>query len=187
MDASSLESIASEIARHARRPTLIAIEGFGGSGKSTVARRLAALLGEAYVVHFDDFIVKERLTERSWDKGAFDRGRLEAQVLRPLRLRRSAAYQRLVWDTNTLSEPEPVPDVQHVIVEGISSYHPTIADHCDYKLWVDAPMAVAKARGRARDSANENAGNWDLWAENDLRYQDAYDPRSRADFIVDNG
>ena len=47
-------------------------------------------------------------------------------------------------------------------------------------------MEVAKARGRARDGNNENAANWDLWAENDLAYQAKYHPEQQADYIVEN-
>jgi hypothetical protein len=65
------------------KPILIAIEGFGGSGKTTFANQLKEALGSTYVVNIDDFIVKEKITEPSWDKGGFDRKRLEEQVLLP--------------------------------------------------------------------------------------------------------
>ena len=187
MAGDALDFIASKIAASSREPTLIAIEGFGGSGKTTLAHQLADLLQDAHVVHFDDFIIKEKLTEQSWDKGAFDRRRLERQVLLPLREHRPAAYQKLIWDSNTLTQPQVLPEVRFVLVEGISSYHPSIAHYYDYKIWVDTPMAFAKARGQARDGANENAGYWDLWVKNDLAYQIRFRPELRADFIIKNG
>ena len=36
---------------------LVAVDGYGGAGKSTFADRLAAALGGAAVVHTDDFAV----------------------------------------------------------------------------------------------------------------------------------
>src|SRR5262245_57567712 len=86
--------------RGTKRPILIGIEGYGGSGKTTVAEQLAAALGNAFVVAVDDFIVKEKLTEPSWENGLFDRDRLERQVLAPAINGQPIRYQRLNWGTN---------------------------------------------------------------------------------------
>jgi uridine kinase len=185
----TIESIARSIASQspAREPVLVAVEGFGGSGKSTFADKLKSLLGNAYVVNIDDFIVKEHLAERSWDKGTFDRARLEKQVLVPATTGHDIAYQQLIWSTNTLSDLVPVPPVSFLIVEGISTYHPDIAHYYDFKIWVDTPIKIAKERGHARETNNENAAFWDLWAANDLAYQQKYHPEQAADFVYENG
>jgi uridine kinase len=172
--------------RHSATPLLIAIEGFGGSGKSTFAAALKDALGSAHVVSIDDFIVKEKITA-PWEQGAFDRERLEAQVLRPASDHQRVGYQRLLWDTNTLSDPIVAPAVDYLIVEGISSYHPDIAHYYSYKIWIDTPIDIARERGRARDGDNENAQHWDLWAQNDLSYQRRFHPELAADLIVSNG
>lgn len=182
----NIADIASAIRKSDTKPVLIAIEGFGGSGKSTIAEKLKNELGSAFIVNIDDFIVKEKILEQSWDKGGFDRGRLERQVLIPASTGQAVAYQKLLWDTNTLSEPIAVPKTDYFIIEGISSYHPDIAKYYDYKIWVDTPIEVAKERGRARDGDNENAQHWDLWAENDLGYQKKYHPEKVADFVITN-
>ncbi|MDQ3159143.1 MAG: hypothetical protein M3P98_03360 [bacterium] len=183
-----IEEVASQIKgdEHEHKPTLIAIEGFGGSGKTTIAEKLKALLRHAYVINIDDFIIKDKLTEKSWDKGAFNRGRLEQEVLIPASSCKKVSYHKLIWATNTLSEPVSVPDVDYIIVEGISTYHPDIAKYYDYKIWIDIPIELARERGHARDGSNENAQHWDLWAENDLRYQQKYHPEQQADFIIAN-
>ncbi len=188
MNATDVQRIAAEImARNlGRRPVLIGIEGFGGSGKTTLARQLSDALGHSYVVNIDDFIVKEKLTEPSWDKGGFDRERLERQVLRPAHEGQEVHYEELLWESNTLSAPKIVPDVDYLIVEGISCYHPNIAHYYDYKIWVETPIEIAKARGKARDAGNENVDKWDMWAENDLAYQKKYHPEQQADFVVTN-
>jgi uridine kinase len=164
-------------------PVLIGVEGFGGSGKTTFATKLCEVLGSAYVVNIDGFIVKEKITEPSWDKGGFDRQRLEKQVLLTATTQQSVQYQELIWETNKLSAPKVVPSVDYLIVEGISCYHPDIAHYYDFKIWVDTPIKLAKQRGRARDGSNENAQYWDLWAENDIAYQAKYHPEQQADFI----
>lgn len=174
------------INEHTRHPTLIAIEGFGGSGKSTIASSLAEILGNAFVISIDDFIVKEKLAEPSWDSGVFDRTRLERQVLAPITDNQPASHQKLIWQTNQLSEPVDVPDVDYLIIEGISSYHPDIERYYDYKIWIDTPIAIANKRGHARDGSNENAQYWELWSNNDLAYQQKYHPELAADFVIDN-
>lgn len=184
----NIKDTASSIQQNADngRTVLIAIEGFGGSGKTTIAQRLKEALGDAYIVSIDDFIVKSKLGDTSWDIGVFDLKRLDQQVLIPATSEKEIAYQKLIWVSDTLSEPIIVPKVKYLIVEGITSYHPKIAKYYDYKIWVDTSMPVAKQRGHARDGSNENAQYWDLWAENDLAYQKKYHPELNADFIIDN-
>lgn len=181
----TIEQIAEQISKDKSRvwPVLIAVEGFGGSGKTTFANKLADILGDAYVINIDDFIVKEKLAESSWDKGAFDRERLEEEVLAPITAGKSATFRKLIWSANELSAPVSVPDTKYLIIEGIASYHPKIARYYTYKIWIDTPMEIAKERGHARDGSNENAAHWALWAANDLAYQDKYHPEEQADFI----
>lgn len=184
----SIDEIAASIKNNHRdhKPVLIAIEGFGGAGKTTFAERLMGILGNSHVINIDDFIVKEKLTERSWDGGAFDLKRLEQQVLVPASRNEQVKYQSLIWDTNKLSPPKEVAPVDFLIIEGISSYHPSIAHYYDFKIWVDVPMETAMQRGHARDGSNENAANWALWAQNDLDYRQKYHPEQTADYIFDN-
>lgn len=143
-------------------PAISAIDDFGGSDKSILAYILLRILPSIIVAHMDDFIVKDKLTEPSWDNGAFDRGRLEKQVLNPIRQKKTVKYQKLIWNTNTLSVFVEMPHSDIVIVEGISAYHPSIVHYYDYKIWVQTPINVAKARGNARDNSNENAQHWNL-------------------------
>jgi uridine kinase len=184
----TIDEIATAIrqSRAKSRPVLIGIEGYGGSGKTTVAQRLAEALGDACVVSIDDFIVKEKLTVASWDDGAFDLARLEEQVLLPASQGQPVSYQRLQWETNTLSEAIAVPDVDYLIIEGISSYHPSIEHYYDYKIWVESPREVAQQRGHTRDGSNENAQYWEIWAKNDVAYQQQYHPEQRADCVFAN-
>lgn len=151
-----------------------------------IAEKLKRLLGDAYVVSIDDFIVKERIAEASWDNGVFDRERLEMQVLKPASNGERVRYQRLIWETEELSDFLEIPRVKYIIVEGISAYHPDIASYYDFKLWIDTPLKVAQQRGRIRDGTNENAQHWGIWANNDAIYKEKYHPEKEADFIFDN-
>jgi len=167
-------------------PILIGIDGFGGSGKSTIAEKLRLELDDATVIGIDDFIVKERLLEESAEEVLFDRRRLENQVLKPLSRGEIARYQKLNWVENRLEEPIELKRTKYVIVEGISTLHPEISGYYDFKIWVDAPVDVAKQRGKQRDAGNENEAHWDVWSSNDVAYQSKYHPELIADFIIKN-
>jgi uridine kinase len=184
----NLETIANSIKsnRQPDQSIIIGIEGFGGSGKSTIANNLANLLGNSSVVSIDDFIIKQNIIENDWDKQVFDRARLEKEVLIPARAGKDITYRRFVWDSNTLSDPINLPKTDYLIVEGISCYHPSIVDYYDYKIWVNTPIEIAKLRGQKRDAGTENEKHWDLWAQNDLAYQQKYHPDLVADFTVSN-
>lgn len=185
----TIQEITARIQEHPNmhRPILIAIDGFGGAGKSTTARELKDTLGDAYVISIDDFIIKEKLQEQTADESYFDRRRLEVEVLKPAENDQAITYRRLEWTENRLSTPITAPHSTYLIIEGISTFHPDIAHYFDYKIWINVPIEIAKQRGRERDSGNENEQYWDLWAANDVRYQEKYHPEKQADFVIENG
>lgn len=172
------------VLRDARTPVLVGIDGAGGSGKSTLAAAIAERLGsDAVVIPMDDFIVRDRMLDDSWE-GGWDRDRLVQQVITPLRHGEPVLYQRLEWSSNTLSEAIPVPAASVVLVEGITALHPALAPHWQLAIWVETDATIALERGRARDAGNENAQHWELWSNNDARYRAEHAPHLRADLIV---
>lgn len=170
----------------AKQPVLIAIEGYGGSGKSTFAAELSAELENCFVINIDDFIIKEMQSDAL--KSNFDRRRLEDQVLEPLANGLKASYQRLIWDTNSMSDPVQIPDSKYVIVEGVSSYSPEIEHYYDFKIWVEASPSVAQSRGSERDRklGNNNDELWDGWTSTYTDYKNLHHIKEKADFIYDD-
>lgn len=182
----TLEAVVEKIKHNnkAHKPILIAIGDFGGSGKTTFAEKLKTALGDAYVVNIDDFILKEQAKSVADWEDSFERTRLREQVLGPASAGERIIYQKLEWADDRLGARIEVPNVDYLIVEGISSYHPDIASYYDYKIWVDTPIEVARDRGKARDVGNENEHLWDDWAKVDLVYQERYHPEQVADITV---
>ena len=185
----ALKDIVSAIkrGRFNHKPIIIAIEGFGGSGKSTLANKLEQELHDAYVVTIDDFIIKNKVSDS--EKSNYDRERLEKQVLLPIKNGRTAAYQRLEWTTNRLSEPVRIPmTVSYLIIEGVSSLHPRIAGYMDYKIWVKVPKDIARRRGTRRDQelGSDNESSWEHWTKTYQEYKESYHPDRTVDFIYDN-
>src|SRR5690606_38260752 len=99
------------------------------------ANKLKDALGNTYVINFDDFLIKEKISDA--DKSGFDKYRLEQQVLLPAKNGEPISYQRLEWVENKLSKPIRIPKCNYIIIEGISCYHPSIARYYDFKIWVD--------------------------------------------------
>lgn len=166
-------------------PLLIAISGFGGAGKTTIAAQLAKFIKPVYVVHIDDFIIKENSLKDTRET-AFDRDRLERQVLIPGVNGRQASYQKLIWRKNKLTNFHKIPKVDYLIIEGISVYHPDIIKYYDLLIWIDTDLDTSAKRGHHRDQSNENAKMWDFWKENDRKYFEKYHPRDHADIIISN-
>lgn len=164
-------------------PILIGIEGFGGSGKSTVAAQLAEALADAVVVPIDAFIVKEKVLE-PWDAGAFDHARLVREVLEPASRGEAISYRALDWASNTLVGPIVVPRSRYLIVEGISAFVQPAGGYYDYTIWVDTPAEVARARGIDRDRGTENEQHWELWSRHDIEYLHRCRSNETADAIV---
>lgn len=166
-------------------PAIIAIDSFGGAGKSTLAKNLKNELGSATIVEVDDFFIFGMKSDAN--KSNFDRARLVEQVLKPLRQGKTASYQKSLDEANTLSEYYEVPTVGYVILEGVSSLHPDIAEYIDYKIWLDISAEDAKNRmiKRDREQGQDHGEKWNHWTDSYQDYKNLHHPDASADLIVD--
>jgi energy-coupling factor transporter ATP-binding protein EcfA2 len=160
------------------RTRLVCIDGPAGSGKTTLAGRLAAGLGPAtVVVHLDDLYAGWTLT------GAV--ARLRAGVLRPLAQGRPGAHSRFDWDAGRFTPaPVAVPVPPDLVVEGCGSSPRVLDPWTSLRIWVEAPLEVRTARGLARDGAHM-AGEWRRWQQREAAEFSAQGTRSRADVVID--
>ena len=118
---------AAQIARRAAdmHAPVIVIDGHCGSGKTTLARHLAALL-QAPVIHMDDFFLPfalrtpRRLSEAG---GNVDYERFAAEVLPCIGGAASFSYGRFSCSDGTMT-PVLCPEAPVRIVEGTYSMHP---------------------------------------------------------------
>ena len=172
------------------RTRLVAIDGFGGAGKSELAQALNDQIDEAAVVEVDDFW-HPSTTRPQRDRVVVDPGcdydwrRLLDQVITPLREDRPAWYQRYDWGEDELLDWVEVTPGGTVIVEGVFSTRPELRSAYDCTVWVDCPIELCLKRGYERDGEN----GFDLW-ENEWipayrRYVELHDPRSHIDYVFD--
>jgi hypothetical protein len=171
-------------ALRARHPScgpvrLVAVDGHAGSGKTTFAGRLAAVLGGAPVLHLDDLASHDAFFD--WT------GRLDEQVLSPLSQGRNARYTAYDWaravfpvgaDASTLLPPAPV-----VLVEGVGAGRRALRPRLACLLWMDMAPADAWRRGRERDGGGLTEF-WNAWTRAEMTHF-AEDPSySSANYVV---
>lgn len=144
-------------------PLIIGIAGGTGSGKSTVARRVAEQLELASVAFIDmDAYYRNyahlSLAERrqiNWDHpDAFD---TDLMVDHLAQLSGGAAIEKPVYDFVThVRSPETrtVPAADVIVVDGILLFvDKRLRDLCDVKVFVDADADIRLARRIKRDMA----------------------------------
>lgn len=157
---------------------LVCVDGPAGSGKTTVAGRLATALGGAVqVVHMDDLYAGWTMTGSA--------ARLAAGVLRPLAEGRPGGYHRYDWLAGRFADDVtavPVPDV--LVVEGCGSSPRWLDPFTTLRVWVEAPAGLRLARGLERDGA-ELAGAWHAWQRTEAALFAVEGTRERADLHMD--
>ena len=170
---------------------LVAIDGPGGAGKSTLAQLLKEQLKTlgwiVAVVKHDDFYLPSHQRENQ-QMGVigrdFDWERLRDQVLTPIREGRSAHYQRYDWETDVLAEWRKISASDVVLVEGVYTMRCELTHLYDLKIWVECPRAIRLARGIARDGEQART----IWEEDWMSKEDDYIkthlPQESADLLM---
>lgn len=132
---------------------LVAIDGPGGAGKSTLAARLAVAC-HAQILHTDDFA--------SWENPFNWWSRLDEQVLGPIAADQVGRYQRYDWNRRALAEWHTVAPGGVLILEGVSSARAAARGRLSLSVWVETPRHIRLARGLARD-CSEAEKLWEQW------------------------
>lgn len=167
---------------------IVAIDGPGGSGKTTLAAAVSGHLDGSAIVHVDDFYrpmpdrERERLDAEQGYHRYFDWERLRDQVLVPLRDDRAARYQRYDWTTGRLGDWCEIAPGAVVIVEGVYSARPELAPYYHFTAYVDAPRDLCLRRVRAR---GENPEEWiTRWRAAEDHYLHTTWPQTRVRLLV---
>ena len=173
-----------------RVPYLIGIDGCGGAGKSSLAKRIERECPQAEVIHMDDFYLPSSqrfplIPKHSPIGCNYDWRRLEMQVLKPLSDGAGARYQRYDWETDQLAEWHNVQEGGPIIIEGTYSIRKELSVYYDYTIWVECPRWLRLERGLDRDGETARP----MWEENWMVFEDLYieehQPMERAGLVVD--
>lgn len=171
------------------KPTLVGVSGFGGSGKSSLARKLSEAWG-APVIAVDSFQKKGAFDTQFSLWEIMDYSRLKKEVFEPFSRQEDIHYGHFDASKEVISHTIEVKNRDVLIVEGVGLFRPELMKYFTYKIWIDTPIDKAIARGKKRD--REEYGNptdelWDgVWKENDLEYYSKFKPAENADLILGN-
>ncbi len=163
------------------RPVLVAVDGRSGSGKSTIAERIAALVPGSVVVHTDDV---------AWEESFFDwDGLLADHVLAPLRDGAAVSYRPPAWERLDRPGAIEVPTgTTLVLVEGVGASRSSLAGHFDATVWVLSDEDERRRRGVERDvvlgrTPDEAEAFWDRWQSEEYPFLEGDRPWERATVV----
>jgi uridine kinase len=152
---------------------IVAVDGLGGAGKTTLADRLATELG-ARVVRTDEFA--------SWDNPVDWWPRLLAEVLEPISRNETARYRPTSWGDG-LEDWREVEPSGIVILEGVTASRDVFRPFLTYAIWVETPRRLRLARGLERDG-DAARPQWDRWMAAEDAYMERERPHERADAVL---
>ena len=184
-----LSDVISRITQQASKdPLLIAIDGPGGAGKSTLAAALQQHFEQVTIVPHDDFYrpmdEEDRLTltARQGYYRYFDWGRLVSQVLIPLSQGLAGHYQRYDWRTEELEEWIFVPPHGIIIIKGVYTTRPELRTFYDLRLYVETDPAIRQQRQLEQA---ENSTEWiERWAAAEAYYERQHQPQQHVNLVV---
>jgi uridine kinase len=157
------------------RSRLVAIDGPAGSGKTTLAARVAEQSG-ARVVRMDDLYP-------GWE----GLGHVDPEVhalLDPLSQDHAGSYRRYDWDAGQYAETHLVDPAPLLVLEGVGSGNRSWRHLVTTLVWVQAEGPVRLARGLDRDGQHLRS-LWLRWMEDEARLFAAEQTRAHADLVFD--
>lgn len=166
----------------------IRIDGRCGSGKTTLAGRLAALLPEAQVIAMDDFFLPmpERTPERKAQPGWNTHyERFNREVAAPFAAGEQIRYGVYDCHAGRMTRTVVVPPCRFLIVEGSYALHPAILPFGDLSVFVTVSPDEQMRRITARQPrlAKRFAEEWIPLEE---AYFSAFRIAENADFLIEN-
>jgi uridine kinase len=184
--------LAAEIASIAPTPPgrrLVAVDGCGGSGKSTFAQRLTEELSradiDAVTVPVDDFY-RPAGSEGPEPEGLFDLARLKREVIGPYLAGEQVSYWPFDWEAGTIQRDARRVDAPSVlVVEGVFVTSPLLGERHSFGVWVAAPRALRLARGVQRDGEAWRKTWTEVWMPREDEYFNRTRPDLRVDLVVD--
>jgi uridine kinase len=163
---------------------LIAVDGHGGSGKSTFANLLADKL-QAQIIHTDDFA--------GWDNPLSWWSLVIERVFEPIKNgEKLLNYPRSKWwETHNPGLVVNQPVTPFMLLEGVSSLRKEFRAYISYGIFVNTPLEVCLQRGFERDKGQDGKSDeeikqmWEQWYKDEEIYIKRDNPTEFADLVVD--
>lgn len=155
---------------------LVCVDGPAGSGKTTLASRLASLDPEVSVLHTDDLLA-------GWG-GLPGLPDTLAGLLHELALGEPGRWRRWDWHRDGWAEWHTVAPGGLLVVEGVGSWAPGYADVVTVLVWVEAEPEERLRRGLDRDGQAMRE-HWLRWARDEQQHHTRAGTAAAADVVVD--
>ncbi|WP_328473118.1 hypothetical protein OHA21_11670 [Actinoplanes sp. NBC_00393] len=173
-----LQAVLASVGDPAGRPRIVAIDGHGGAGKTTIAAELAASVPDAAVVHTDDV---------AWHHSFFGWSDLLIEgVLEPLHRGEAVSYRPPAWAERGREGAIEVPaGCSLVVVEGTGAARRELMHLVDFVIWIESDLAEGRRRCLARDGDTQEARDfWDEWMREETPFYADQQPWLRADLVL---
>jgi energy-coupling factor transporter ATP-binding protein EcfA2 len=160
------------------RPLVVAIDGRGGAGKSTLVEQLRAIVPASGVVHTDDI---------AWNQAYFDWADLLVEgVLRPLRQGEPVEFRPPAWVDHHRTGAIRVPAGMDVVwVEGTGIIRAELAPWIDASIWVQGDLDEQERRLVARDGDSiAQQKHVAAWLAEELPFMLREQPWNKATIVV---
>jgi len=171
--AKAVEAIRSSRPPEGMSARIVAVDGPGGAGKSSLSAWLASELN-ASILHTDDFA--------SWENPTNWWPSLIKQALKPLASGEPARFTPSSWDGTPRPEVVIEPG-EFVILEGVTASREAFRPYLAYSIWVETPRGLRLRRGLERDGQSMRE-QWATWMEGEDRYIERERPAARADLVL---
>lgn len=187
--ARSLVDLLRETVRPPDRPLMVALDGRSGTGKTTIAAAVATAMGSdedgrplVAVVAGDDFYTGG--SAKTWDARSPEQNAAacidwhrQRDVLESLRRTGQATYRAFDWtaqdwdaDNPPLTAARTVHAAPIVLLEGVYSTRPELADLLDVCVRVDAAADDSAVRVERRDGTDDRAAWNARWSAAEEAY-----------------
>jgi uridine kinase len=141
---------------------IIAISGYGGAGKTELAKTLGRDKPGIQLIHVDDYLDWTKVCELNEDGEGVDFQSIIKAHIEPFR-----------------NDKKPV---KYLIIEGIKLFSAERQKYFDYKIWVDTPIDSANGNGQVRDGENQRL--WEeVWVPNEIAFEKKHNPKQYADAL----